>query len=290
MINNSISKAIRHGEQTLNSAGANSQTANLDAMVLLSYVLVKPKSYLLTWPDELLNVGQTAMYETLLQRRSKGEPIAYITGQKEFFSLMFKVTSETLVPRPETEILVETVLDKFKTHKNDDVHILDLGTGTGAIAISLAKTRPNWQVTAVDKSINALNVAKENAKLHNVSNIHFVQSHWLQSIEPNTKYDVILSNPPYIAANDQHLLTDIKFEPRSALVAEKNGLEDLEEILMSSKKHLTDNGYLIIEHGSTQLDGIKEIVSKSDVWTQDDLVSICDYAGLPRFVLLKSRV
>lgn len=285
-----IEQLLRQSAEVLIGVGTDDKTARLEVAALLSYILVKPKSYLLTWPNELLKQGQLAMFEVLLERRVAGEPLAYITGEKEFFSLIFKVTPNTLIPRPETELLVETVLEKFKANKNDQIQLLDLGTGTGAIAVSLAKTRNQWHVTAVDKSLEALEVAKYNANLHNVNNIDFVSSHWFNNLDCNLKFDCIVSNPPYIASNDPHL-NELKFEPQSALVASNNGLRDIEEILSHARSFLKPGGFILIEHGYEQLPAIVEIVKELKILnSEQDLISINDYAGLPRLVMLKNII
>lgn len=281
---NKISDVLDQGEQNLINSGTDQQTAKLEASVLLSHILAKPKSYLLTWPDKQLTTGQIAMYATIVQRRTQGEPISYITGQKEFFSLLFKVTPEVLIPRPETELLVEYILNYFDQDKK--IKILDLGTGSGVIAVSIAKTRLEWNITAIDKSSTALKVAQENAKSQKVDNIEFILTDWFDDINLNTKYDCIVANPPYIAANDKHLDDiDITYEPRSALVADNNGLADIEKILTQAKDYLNPQGVLLIEHGYQQVEDIKAMYNKLNTYTSFE--SVQDYSGLDRFVVIK---
>jgi release factor glutamine methyltransferase len=283
----SIYSILEAGQAELVNHGAIELDAKLEANILLSHVLAKPKSYLHAWPEQLLTLGQVAMYFAVINRRCNGEPIAYITGQKEFFSLVFNVDSSVLIPRPETELLVETILQKFKLKENDSLNILDLGTGSGAIAISLAKARPNWLITAVDNSEAALAVAQQNARIHNANNIKFINSNWFNNINKNNnKYHCIVSNPPYIGVNDSHLNSgDVRFEPKSALVANNNGLADIELIIAHSANYLIPKGCLIIEHGYNQLDMIKQILENY----QFNVQSIKDYAGLNRVIVLESR-
>lgn len=285
-LDKSIGNIIKLGEQTLQYAGYNANDAKIDSMAILAHVISKPKSYLLTWPEQILSNGQVAMYRALLEDRAKGKPVAYILGQKEFYSLIFKVNESTLIPRPETELLVDVILDKYKNYKQEELNILDLGTGSGAIAVTVAKLRPKWNVIAVDISEQALAVAKGNAMYNDVTNIRLIKSNWLQSVDKSLKFDCIVSNPPYIASDDEHLkVGDVRFEPNSALVSDKNGLADIEEILLQAQQFLKPNGLLIFEHGYDQLADIKTLLEKFDCYTKFD--SIKDYAGHDRAVLLQ---
>ncbi|MBP9721767.1 MAG: peptide chain release factor N(5)-glutamine methyltransferase [Gammaproteobacteria bacterium] len=296
MINN-IQNILLQAEEQLYQAQINQTdkdrlTIKLDASILLAHVLSKPRSYLLTWPDKLLSIGQIAMFHALIKKRCLGEPVAYITGQKEFFSLIFNVNKSTLIPRPETELLIETILARFKDKTEDKLTILDLGTGSGAIAISLAKSRPNWQITAVDNSHSALEIAKKNAKLHEINNINFVFSDWFSNVDSELKFDCIVANPPYISSDDPHLEQgDVKFEPRSALISQDNGLADIKLILNQAGLYLAPNGLLIFEHGYDQLSEIQKLINLTDslgqYWGQPK--SILDYAGLPRVILVQKR-
>jgi len=281
--NNSNAESINKSE--LSEPFYEKYDARLDASILLAYILGKPRVYINTWPDKSLTSGQIAMFDVLLNRRIDGEPIAYITGHKEFYSLLFKVNKDTLIPRPETEILVDYVLDKYKSQNN--IKILDLGTGSGCIAVSIAKyiEKYNGFVTAVDKSIGALSIAKENARLNKVENISFVESYWFSNVE-KTKYDCIISNPPYLDKSE--LTSNIKYEPSSALISDNNGLKDIEEIIFNSKDYLKPNGLLIIEHGASQKSTIEKIIAeanKSDICYKN-ITFIQDYAGLDRAVVL----
>ena len=227
-----------------------STTARLDAELLLASVLQKSRSFLRAFPETELASPQAQQFQTLLARRSLGKPLAYILGEKEFFSLPFKVTSDVLIPRPETELLVETALAIFS--ENMPIEVCDLGTGCGAIALTIAKLRPQWHVAAVDKSVAALEIAKENAMLLKLSNVDFFCSDWLQMVPPK-KFTLIISNPPYIASDDLALEKDVaRYEPAIALLAKDDGLADLKTIAQQATGYLTINGQLLLEHGYQQ--------------------------------------
>ncbi len=260
--------------------------AKLDASILLAYILSKPRSFLFTWPEQILSIGQLAMYFALIERRAHGEPIAYLTNQKEFFSLIFKVNNSVLIPRFETEILVETILEKYKDY--DSLDILELGTGSGVISIALAKCKPNWRITSVDKSIEALEVAKSNAVLHNINNITFVLSDWFAEIN-NQLFDCIVSNPPYIAHDDVNITCgDVVHEPRAALIAEKDGIADIETIINQAYIYLKPGGILIFEHGYNQLAKIESLVQTSPGdWV--GFYNIKDYSDHDRIIVLQKQ-
>jgi len=229
-----------------------SDSPAIDARVLLCFCLDKPFSYLLTWPDRLLDDEVLIQVNKLKDRRLNGEPIAYITGVREFWSLNFKVTPAVLIPRAETELMVEWALDIIEKSNNKQFKILELGTGSGAIAIALAKEHPELSIIATDFSDEALKIAKENAKLNHCVNITFLQGSWFDCIN-NQRFDLVLSNPPYIDQADRHLARgDLVFEPTSALVAAKEGLADLEQIINDAKQYLNAGGRLGLEHGFEQ--------------------------------------
>jgi release factor glutamine methyltransferase len=216
----------------------------------------------------------------LLQRRLQGEPIAYILEAREFYGLQFKVTTDTLIPRPDTETLVDIALTKIP--ENQHSMLLDLGTGTGAIALSIAKYRPQAQVTAVDVSENALNIAKENAQNLSIPNVNFLLSHWFNALQ-HQKFDVIVSNPPYIEEADQHLSQgDLRFEPLSALASGHDGLNDIRHIIAQSKAHLNPNGWLMLEHGYNQAENIAELLNQFEFNT---ISHVRDLAGIERVTI-----
>ncbi|MGB5398236.1 MAG: peptide chain release factor N(5)-glutamine methyltransferase, partial [Gammaproteobacteria bacterium] len=183
-----ISALLKQAGSTLN----NSADARIDAEVLLCHVLQCDRSWLYTWPEKIVDAQQAKQFKTLVSERARGTPVAYLTGEREFWSLAFEVTPETLIPRPETELLVETVLQKFTA---EHLEVLDLGTGCGAIAIALAHARPGWQLTATDVSSAALEVARRNAVRHSLHNLRMLQSDWFENLG-NQRFDVIVSNPP----------------------------------------------------------------------------------------------
>lgn len=225
-------------------------SAHLDAAVLLAHVLGKPRTYLLAWPERQPDTAQQQRYAGLLARRQRGEPVAYLTGQREFWSLALEVTPDTLIPRPETETLVALALQAIPLEA--PLLIADLGTGSGAIALALASERPRCHVVATDCSVAALAVAQRNAKRLQLDNIEFLAGHWLAPLA-GRRFDLIVSNPPYIAAQDPHLDTgDIRFEPRSALTAGTDGMDALRQIAQDARTHLRDNGRLFMEHGYDQ--------------------------------------
>ena len=225
------------------------ETAETDARVLLQYCLDKSHSYLLTWPNKQLSETQNNCFQKALKRRLSGEPIAYIVGYREFWSMPLKVTPATLIPRPETELLVELAITRLS---DETLQVLDMGTGSGAIALAIATEKPNCQILASDISDEALIVAKENADSLNIKNVRFIKSDWGNDI-PQQKFDLIVSNPPYIEKNDPHLLQgDLRFEPDIALSANSNGLSDLISVIKFSKQRLKSGGTLLLEHGFDQ--------------------------------------
>ncbi|MEW6981947.1 peptide chain release factor N(5)-glutamine methyltransferase [Colwelliaceae bacterium 6471] len=238
-----------------------SDTAKLDAQILLSTVLNKPTSYLLTWPEQVLTDEQCLHYLTLLNRRYNGEPIAYIIGSREFWSLTLLVSPATLIPRPDTEILVEQVLSLYADQQQKSIRCLDLGTGTGAIALALASELPKWTIDAVDFSREAVTLAQKNATRLNLETVNIFYSNWFEGVQVDTKYDVIVSNPPYIDELDEHLSQgDVRYEPKSALVADDNGLGDIKHIADKAREYLQDGGCLIFEHGFTQAKEVQQIL------------------------------
>ncbi len=232
--------------------------ARLEAQMLLQRALGVNRTYLLAHPEQPLSAHQQTAYEAMLGRRLQGEPIAYILGEREFFGLNFKVTPATLIPRPETELLVELALQRIPEHGH--FRVLDLGTGSGAIAISIANGRPNVEVVAVDASASALQVARENAQRLGSGNARFLQSEWFEALG-GEHYDLIVSNPPYVAAGDIHLgQGDVRFEPLTALVSGVDGLDDIRRIIGRADEFLTPGGWLLLEHGYDQASQVRDLL------------------------------
>lgn len=228
-----------------------SDSPRIDAEVLLQHVLNRPLAWLISHGDSIPTGGQIKAFYQCLAKRVTGTPIAYIVGHKEFWTLDLLVTPDVLIPRGDTEILVEAALNKMPA--NQTVRVLDLGTGSGAIALAIAKERPASLVTATDSCPAALNIARTNAERHALTNLQFIQSDWFSHIRLDQKYDFIVSNPPYIAKDDQHLSQgDLRFEPSQALTDGKNGLKSLELISSNSQQHLKPGGWLWLEHGCGQ--------------------------------------
>lgn len=226
-----------------------SDTAKLDAEVMLLHVIHKPRSYLYTWPDERITSEQSTAFQQMVARRAIGTPIAHIVGEREFWSLPFMVNPTTLIPRPDTEILVETALNLPLAQ---NAKVLDLGTGTGAIALSLAFERSTWQITAVDKVIEAVALAKANRDNLKLPQVEVLQSDWFDAVN-QYDFNLIVSNPPYIDEEDEHLSQgDVRFEPQSALTAAEHGYADLFHIAQSARDYLAPGGYLLLEHGFEQ--------------------------------------
>ncbi|MET0124371.1 peptide chain release factor N(5)-glutamine methyltransferase [Pseudomonas caspiana] len=236
-----------------------SPTARLDAELLLAAALGKPRSFLHTWPERIVSSEAALTFASHLQRRRTGEPVAYILGQQGFWKLDLDVAPHTLIPRPETEMLVEAALELVPAFA--PTRVLDLGTGTGAIALALASERPVWQVTAVDRVLEAVALAESNRQRLHLDNAKVLSSHWFSSLE-GQRFDLIISNPPYIAAEDPHLAAgDVRFEPSSALVAGTDGLDDLRMIIEQAPNYLNGDGWLLLEHGYDQGSAVRDLLS-----------------------------
>ena len=254
---------MRTIKSALNAALSRFTDANehrIDCEVLMCFVLGKPRTYLYTHPEHCLNELDYQSFIELIERRQQGEPIAYITSEKEFWSLPLTVTSDTLIPRPETELMIEVVLNLLKNLPS--ARIIDLGTGAGSIALALAKERPNWHISACDISEAALKVAQHNAQKLGLNNITFYHSDWFDAILPQ-QFDAILSNPPYIASDDPHVQQgDLRFEPHQALVSGTDGLKAIHKIIQQSLARLEKNGLLLVEHGYNQKNAIRTILTE----------------------------
>ena len=264
-----IRQALQLARQSL---AKTSPTAELDAQVLLCHVLQCNSAHLIAWPDKQLDDAQQQYFLHLIERRRRGHPVAHLAGQREFWSMDFMVDESTLIPRPETETLIEYVLEKH-SHQTS-LKLLDMGTGTGAIAIVLAKENPGWQVHACDISSRAIKLAERNMDKHEISNLTLLKSDWFSDID-DTDYDIIISNPPYIDADDPHLSQgDVRFEPASALISANQGMKDIEHLCSQAKSHLKNGGWLIVEHGYDQAEQVVDCFTKngySEITQRQDL-------------------
>ncbi len=304
--------------------------ARLEAQLLLQSTLKVNRAWLLAHESNALQANNHADFQALLMRRLTGEPMAYILGHREFYGLDLLVTSDTLIPRPDTETLVEVALSKIPQsgtspsaasqnpsfrrksessgveqysqttldsdfRRNDGMSVLDLGTGTGAIALAIAKNRPEVFVTAADVSLGALEVAKKNAANLGIMNIEFVLSHWFENLNNDNnvraifaseKFDVIVSNPPYIEKNDIHLTQgDLRFEPISALASGEDGLDDIRQIINNCLIHLKPQGWLMLEHGYNQATLVADLMAETGLTC---VTTIKDLGGNDRVTIAKN--
>lgn len=253
---------------------ASSDSAKLDTELLLCYCIDKSRSYLRAWPEAEVDGVQLQQFYGLMDRRANGEPVAYLVGSQGFWSLELAVNNHTLIPRPETELLVEKSLELLasKTHAK----ILDLGTGTGAVALALATERPQWSIIASDCVPQAVLLAEQNRRAHALNNVSIVESNWFQSLSDNQQsFDLIVSNPPYIDPADPHLSQgDVRFEPQTALVADGQGLADIRHIVENARQFLAEGGLLLLEHGFDQANLVQQLLEEngySAVFTEQDL-------------------
>lgn len=258
---------------------SHSDSAAIDARILLCATLEKPQSYLFTWPERVLSDNEAVRFQALIKQRAEGQPVAYLVGAREFWSLSLKVSPTTLIPRPETELLVEQALARLPV---GEASVCDLGTGTGAIALAIACERPDVNVTGVDKIADAVLLARENAGRNHIPNAIFLQSHWFESLAGQT-FSMIVSNPPYVE-QDSHYLNegDVRFEPSSALTAGTDGLDDIRYIISQAPQYLTENGWLLLEHGFNQAKPVQALLNQQG-FTQ--VTTINDLAGQPRVTL-----
>lgn len=271
-MNITIRQAVAKAELLADS----SDTPRLDAELLLMHALKCNKAFIYAWPDKILIPDQLSKYERLLARRQKGEPIAYILGQKEFWSLPLSVNSSTLIPRPETELLVEKALSLLPVSKTCDV--LDLGTGTGAIALAIASERPEARVIGSDIQPQAIILANSNKLALAIDNVSFIISDWSAAF--TRPVDMIVSNPPYIEPDDPHLSRgDVCHEPKSALVSGNKGLADIQGITSQSFGLLKPGGWLLLEHGHEQGSAVRKILADLGF---DNIGSDQDLAGHER--------
>jgi release factor glutamine methyltransferase len=261
----------------LNTVGDYLKSGAIDIAPLLSLVLGKSNTELYVQNDYALDDKQQRQLLNFIQQREQGVPFAYLSGKKGFYHLDFKVTKDTLIPRPETELLIDITLDLL--NKNQKYQVLDLGTGSGIIAVTLADINPRWKVSATDFSQAALNIAKINA----TTNINFTQGNWFDAVADET-FDFIVSNPPYIEEDDAYL-TDLTYEPQTALVSGEDGLDDIRIIVNNAPKHLNKGGYLLLEHGYNQQQQITKLLNKAF----HNIKAFKDYNGNDRAVLAQIK-
>ncbi|MCS5710700.1 peptide chain release factor N(5)-glutamine methyltransferase [Candidatus Berkiella aquae] len=269
-----IAQLLKHGYELLQGT----DNPHLEAQLLLAKALACERIQLIAWPDKQVSDEQVIVFHKLVQRRCQHEPIAYLLEEKEFWSLPFYVNQHVLVPRPETELLVETFLQYLP---QDALTVLELGTGSGAIACALASERPHWQIIATDISFEALKVAKSNSMQLNLPNIQWVHANWFAglSLPPVA---AIISNPPYLSDSDPHLKEDLLHEPQSALVSGNTGLEAYETIIANALPYLIPGGLLAFEHGATQSQDIAVLLAKQGY---ADIKILNDLANIPRITL-----
>ncbi|MGD8741901.1 MAG: peptide chain release factor N(5)-glutamine methyltransferase [Granulosicoccaceae bacterium] len=255
-----------------------SDSPRLDAECLLAHALGKPRSYLMTWPENQPDKQALQTFNALLARRLAGEPVAHLTGQREFWSLDLQISADTLIPRPDTETLVEAALAIIPAGAT--WRIADLGTGSGAIALAIASERPRCEVTACDLSVAALEIATANRDRLGLHNVTLLHSRWYSAFTDNDRFELIVSNPPYIAENDPHLARgDVRFEPGLALVSGPDGLDAIRSIISGAPRHLQAGGRLMLEHGLEQGNAVRELMQQAG-FTQ--VTTLTDLEGRER--------
>jgi len=258
--------------------------ARIDAELLLAHVLNVSRAWLYAWPEHAPDARQREAFEQQVVARQRGEPVAYLTGHREFWSLDLEVTPAVLIPRPETELLVECALERIP--RDRPMRVADLGTGSGAIALAIARERPLARVLATDASDAALDVARRNAARLGIDNATFAQGDWCAALTDG-RFDLIASNPPYIASADAHLETgDLRREPRMALVSGLDGLDAIRRIVADAPAHLAAEGWLLLEHGWDQAARIRALFESH---AYADVSSIRDAAGHERVTLARKR-
>jgi release factor glutamine methyltransferase len=281
MSNTSIQQALSQAQHTLS---ADSESPRIDSEALLAHVLECNRTYLRTWPEKSLSPEQQSQFQQLISRRHAGEPIAYIIGKREFWDMTLQVSPDALIPRPETEHLVELALEKIPPESR--WMIADLGTGCGAIALAIARERPQCKIFATDKSAAALTLAQNNARHLGIKNVTFIEGDWFDPFsaqregqgeeqQVEQQFEIIVSNPPYIHPDDQHLgQGDLRFEPTQALRSSPDGLADIQAIAEAAREYLVSPGWLILEHGYDQGSTVKETLETlgyTQVSTMEDL-------------------
>lgn len=266
---------------TVRRALAQAGLVPIDARILLAHVLQKDRAWLVAHDGDALRREQADAFFALAARRRDGEPVAYLTGEREFYGLALHVSSAVLIPRPETETVVEVALSCLPIDR--DTRVLDLGTGSGAIALALAHERPRAKVIATDASSSALSVARDNARRLNLANVEFVPSDWYGSIAQDARFTVIASNPPYVARGDPHLAEgDLRFEPPAALASGSDGLDALRRIVGGARERLVPGGALVVEHGYDQAERVRRLFDAAGF---GGIASAKDLAGIERVVV-----
>lgn len=252
-------------------------TARLDAEILMGMVLRRPRSYLHTHPDRHLAPLEAAEFEMLVRRRFSGEPIAYITGVKEFWSMPLRVNQHVLIPRPETELLVEKAL--ARTPADETTRVLDLGTGSGAVALAIARERPRAEVIGVDNSPEALRIARLNAQVLRIRNVEFLESNWFDAVR-GQKFHTVVSNPPYVINRDEYLMAGaLRFEPQDALAGGDDGLEAIRAIIDRAHNYIVRQGWMLLEHGADQQKSVQRLLEAQRYY---DIHCYQDLAGNDR--------
>jgi release factor glutamine methyltransferase len=260
----------------LKSAGE--RIGAVDARVLLGHVLDRDSAYLAAHPDALLRATDIARFRALVERRVAGEPVAYLIGRREFYGRFFRVSPAVLIPRPETELLVDLALERLPREAAGQV--LDLGTGSGCVAISIASERSRLKIIALDQSLEALALARRNAIELGVGNVVFLQSDWFSGLRADERFDVIVANPPYVAAGDPHLEDgDLRFEPQIALTAGTDGLDAIRTIIRGAVAHLSGGGWLLLEHGYAHGEPVRRLLGAAGYGA---VFSATDIAGIQR--------
>ncbi len=269
------------GEVTVRIALAQSGLVPIDAQVLLAHLLGRNRAWLVAHGDDALSRERLGTFLALARRRREGEPVAYLTGTREFWGLALQVSPAVLIPRPETETLVELALARLPQDR--DLRVLDLGTGSGAIALAIAQERPRAAILATEVSADALEVARGNAQRLGIANVEFVQADWYEGVASTWRgaaFDLIASNPPYVAAADPHLGEgDVRFEPHLALTPGGDGLGAIARIVAGARLRLADAGSLVVEHGYDQADEVRALFTAAGF---AEIVGARDLAGVPR--------
>ena len=269
----SVGVTLRRASEILDRGQTDSP--GLDAEVLLAHVLGQGRAWLLSHTDDALSEEAAAAYFSLIAERAAGMPVAYLTGMREFWSMELKVSPEVLIPRPETELLVELALAALPGR---GARVLDLGAGSGAISLAITRERPGIEVIGVDKSPAAIRIARENAERYGIANVTFIVSDWFSAVSAR-RFDLVVANPPYIDPDDAHLLGEVRFEPRDALVSGNRGLADLETIISAAESSMVPGGCLMVEHGFDQAEAVSGLFRAAGF---DDVKTFSDLAGLPR--------